>query len=152
MKLKFRVFDLLSKSYLHSYADNGESFQYFHTPSDWMFIGIDWFIQCSRLESLKRFKVEQFSGLLDSQGKEVYEGDLVEVTYISPDYMDDWEESEPYFIGGKKFVGEVIRSLGGSINLEIFVRKGELTPFDIYFPLFYVEQGKVVGNVLTKKD
>jgi hypothetical protein len=154
MKLKFRVFDLNNNKYLRSYADNGESLEW--SFADWKIVGVDWFIQRECSKNPTRFKVEQFSGLLDSQGTEVYEGDLVEVVYLLPDYVeyeeDEKMEPEYYIKHGQQFIGEVTRTLGGSINLEVLVRKGEQTPFDIWFPLFYVEQGKVVGNILTKKD
>lgn len=72
-EIKFRVWD--GKQFLRSYADNGESFWYGKNGT----VGVDWFIQCQRLETVTRFWVQQFSGLRDSSGNKICEGDIIHV-------------------------------------------------------------------------
>lgn len=74
---KFRVWDHAGSRFLESYADKGEIFLW---ESRWVDVG--WFMQCQRLESPVRFTVQQFTGLRDSLGREIFEGDLVDFSAV----------------------------------------------------------------------
>ena len=67
--IKFRVLDIVNNSYLISHANKGELFHY---NKKW--VGIDWFLQCSRLENPKRFKIEEYTGFKDTENIDIYEG------------------------------------------------------------------------------
>ncbi len=69
---RFRVWSIEEGRFLDSYADKGELFQ---REGKWVDVG--WFMQCQRCETPHRFAVQQYTGLIDSTGNEICEGDLV---------------------------------------------------------------------------
>lgn len=82
-EIKFRVWD--GKRFLYSYADSGEKFDY-----EGRFVGVDWFIQCQRLESPQRFWVQQYTGLTDRNGQEIYEGDILKSGFSTT--VVEWDD------------------------------------------------------------
>jgi hypothetical protein len=79
---KFRVFSRLENKYLPSYADKGLLFQtnYGREGSEYQWVGVDWFISAMAAEHPVNYIVEQFTGLIDYNNKEIYIGDIVRTT------------------------------------------------------------------------
>ena len=134
-ELKFRIWD--GNSFLRSYADKGESFEF---PKDFgKIVGLDWFIQCQRLESPQRFWVQQFTGLKDKNGVEIYEGDIVE-----------------YKI--KVFGAEDVSRIIVDFYRGEFVGKWPDSPVEKSIPLYIEEwcdggeNPQVIGNIFENSD
>lgn len=81
--IKFRVWDKLAECFI--YPNSGFQNHYILTLN-----GNFWNLQNG--SGGKECVVQQFIDLLDRNGKEIYEGDIVEVTYK----MDDHGEPEKY--------------------------------------------------------
>lgn len=89
---KFRVWDIQDECFLQSYANNGESFIY-----NTYVTGIDWFIQCARLENPKRFIIQQFTGHKDKNGTDIFEGDLISPNESNYTHKILWDEKDSRF-------------------------------------------------------
>lgn len=70
---KFKVWSYEEGSFLESYGGKGELFL-----RDGRWVDVGWFMQCQRCEQSQRFRVLQFTGIVDKRGREICEGDLVD--------------------------------------------------------------------------
>ena len=99
--------------------------------------------------ALDKYHTEQFTGMADNYGRDIYEGDIVEFTYRVGDLawqdMDDVEAEKNMEMTGKRYKGVVEREPIGGVNLQISCGPPRST--HLIFPLAYLVGCEVVGNI-----
>lgn len=123
-QFKFRVWSKEENSYLQNY-DGDNFFDY-----DGKLLDLGWFIKCAEDPEDGRFIVEQWTGLVDSEGKDIYEGDIVECL--------NHKVIDKYRVGYDETYGEYA-----------LYYEGQDAVMMIYNSL-YVESCKIVGNINQK--
>jgi len=79
-EIKFRVWDLEKKFYLNQ----DDEFHFYEPDRGWQCpIPL-----CECLRDKKRYVVQQYTGLTDKNGKEIYEGDIVKTIYVNDPVND----------------------------------------------------------------
>lgn len=147
--IKFRAWDKDNRCFLDNYGKSG----WYIDPIDGIQVSSGWdsedrptygeFGEYGRNERYRdqtHFELSQFTGLLDKNGNEIYEGDTVNLIWDCGDYR------------GKKF-GEVyatgeIKFEGGKYYLS---RRGEEHDLNLPEPA-YPSWFEVIGNIYSNPD
>ena len=99
-----------------------------------------------------RFVLNIGTGVIDKNGIEAFEGDIVRFEYSVGDLafedMSEGERTKQMDSIGKLFEGVVTRDLIEPNNMSIECgTDGQLYP-KTYFPLIYIASGNIIGNII----
>lgn len=132
-EIKFRVWVPIANKYLNSYKKNGLVFQN-GSDKDMEEFGAYDLSQCLEFNYI----VQQYTGLKDANGKEIYEGDIVEET---------WSENYPYGYRPYEYVSKKEKFIV-EYKVPSFTfpnRKGDQVIIEDY-------KLKVVGNIFEHPE
>jgi len=118
-KLKFRIWDKQLKKFLYQLPEQHH---------------LDW----------KRFEVQQFTGLLDAHGKEIYEGDIVKVKrkFLKKDKIAKWSKDN-YVVEFWQYWGRY--------NL-VYRRKDGMEIYKLFGLIGRNKDLEVIGNIYENQE
>jgi len=143
-EIKFRVWDIVDLKY-HYHDSFYES---------WYSVRLDGSVVdgngCPYDES---HIIQQYTGLKDKSGKEVYDGDILRIKYCVGDFAWEWMSDEDVIknseMNGKEYIVIVTSSLIDGVNMQL---QGKHDAGLISFPLSYIIRGVVMGNIFENPE
>jgi uncharacterized phage protein (TIGR01671 family) len=92
--------------------------------------------------------IQQFTGVKDKNGRDVYDGDIVSFKYTVGDFawesMDDEARDINKEMMGKPYICNVVWC---ELNCGFMMVDGSVESSHIRFPMLYAKTGKVIGNI-----
>lgn len=137
--IKFRLWDTLKKEMIF------EGFHVFGEVTLFGAIGLYAFETKGERTSLERyndFRIMQFTGCTDKNGREIYEGDLLKCRFPNYDYDEDQNADVPMWIEKVSYV--VRKNRGWWVHGEGFGWEGE--------GLWKWENSEIVGSVFANPE
>lgn len=107
-ELKFRAWDNLKKEWLKK--------KVYHLNFHFNEEGIGEFVAKQHPQGLT---IQQFTGLLDAEGREIYEGDLVKVNLYDPEIGEVIFNHGGFCLQSKSFKGTFLGIVTGGFLIEV---------------------------------
>lgn len=92
--------------------------------------------------------IQQSTGLKDSHGRDVYEGDIVSFKYTVGDFAWEYMDAEVRDINkGMMDKLYICRVIWCELNCGFMMVDGSVESTHIQFPMLYAKTGEVIGNI-----